>query len=157
MKHTGTILLCLLAMLPIRCRKSAPSTATVTIRSQTWRVEVAITAPQRYAGLSGRANLAEGQGLLFVYPAPRVLEFCMRGCDRPLDVAFLESDLRVVKIHTMAVEPGLAGRATYSSETPAQYALEVRGEALQRAGVQPGDQVFLSGDIPQATKAEDGP
>ncbi|MCK4601100.1 MAG: DUF192 domain-containing protein, partial [Phycisphaerae bacterium] len=84
-------------------------------------------------------------------------KFWMQGCLIPLDVAFISSDKRVVKIHTMAVEPDLAGWNLYSSQVPAQYALEVSAGMFQRVGVRVGDAVTFSGDIPEAAKAEDGP
>jgi uncharacterized membrane protein (UPF0127 family) len=95
--------------------------------------------------------------MLFIYPRPEVLEFCMRGCVVPLDIAFINSDLRVVRMHTMAVEPDRAGRVSYSSQHPVQYALEVAGGSLGRLGVRVGDRVTFSAEIPSPAKAEEGP
>jgi len=156
-KHLQMAAVCMIALFwPAGCRKKS-SPAQVTIAGRTWTVELAATVEQRYLGLSGRDSLAEDAGMLFIYPGPRVLQFCMRGCAVPLDVAFIDSDLRVVKIHTMAVEPDRAGRVTYSSETPVQYALEVAGGVLAGAGVSVGDEVRFSSGVPEAAKAHDGP
>ncbi|MCK4276022.1 MAG: DUF192 domain-containing protein [Phycisphaerae bacterium] len=129
----------------------------VIINQRRWSVELAVTFLQRYQGLSGRTNLAEDVGMLFVYPDARVRGFCMRGCLIPLDVAFIGSDLRVVKICTMSVEPDHAGRVIYSSDVPIQYVLEVRAGGLARAGVAVGDKVLLQGKIPDAAKAAPDP
>ena len=131
------------------CRKK-PDPATVTIGAATWRVELATTGPQRYRGLSWRQSLPDDAGMLFVYEQAKVLEFCMRECFIPLDIAFIDSEHRVIKIHTMAVEADRAGRKMYSSGGAAQFALEVNGGSLRRAGVKVGDRVTFSADVPHA-------
>jgi len=126
----------------------------VTLGSRTWIVDVAATEEQRYIGLSGRPQLAEGTGMLFLYPSERVLEFCMRDCLIPLDIAFLSADLRVVRMHTMEVEPDMAGQIVYASDSPAQYALEVGAGELAAAGVRVGDRAVFSPSVPSATKVD---
>jgi len=130
-------------------RKDPPDpTPRVQIRGRTWRVELALTAEQHYRGLSGRQGLADDAGMLFVYGRPEVLRFCMRDCRIPLDIAFVDATGRIVKIHTMQVEPDRAGQKTYSSDQPVRFALEVAGGALAKAGVRVGDQVRFLGEIP---------
>jgi len=130
---------------------------SVVIRQRRWFVELATTDWQRYRGLSGRDKLAEDQGMLFIYPRSRVRTFCMRGCQIPLDVAFIGPDRRIVAMYTMQVEPDRAGRVAYSSGSAVQFVLEVRGGALRAAGVSIGDKVLFCGDIPDAAKADPGP
>jgi uncharacterized membrane protein (UPF0127 family) len=77
----------------------------------------------------------------------------MRGCYIPLDIAFIDADGYVVKTATMAVEDDLAGRIVYSSDRPAQFALEVPAGTLAAANVKPGSKVIFSPDIPLPTKA----
>ena len=139
------------------CDKPSPPPASVTIGGRTWQVELATTVEQRYRGLSDRPKLAADAGMLFIYPRPQVLDFCMRQCLIPLDIAFIDADLRVVKTCTMPVEPYGLERATYSSAVPAQYALEVSAGALSAAGVKAGDTVKFSGNVPPAAKAQPGP
>jgi hypothetical protein len=145
-------------MLGAGCDKPPPQpSAAVTIRGQSWQVELAATAKQRYQGLSDRKDLPAGRGMLFIYPQPRILDFCMRYCLIPLDIAFIGPDMRVVKIYTMEVEPYGRDTRLYGSEVPAQYALEVPKGALAAAGVRVGDKVEFSCDMPSAAKAEPDP
>lgn len=153
-----------LSILTGACREEVPPAGAppgeplkVSINARSWRVELATTVAQRWKGLSGRPELAPDAGMLFVYPVPDVLQFCMRDCYVDLDIAFLGPDLRVVATHRMAAEPDRAGRARYSSGVPAQYALEVRAGALADADVRVGDRAFFSGGVPQAAKAEPDP
>jgi len=126
----------------------------VRINDRTWTVEVARTDPQRVAGLSGRTELPDDRGMLFVYPGPRPLQFWMKDCHIPLDVAFLDADRRIIAMHTMHVEPDRTGRMLYSSRGPAQYALEAAAGQLQRAGAAVGQQVTFLGPVVDAAKAD---
>ena len=128
---------------------------SVTINKQTWYVELATTPAARYQGLSWRTQLPAGAGMLFVYPKADNLDYCMRGCLIPLDIAFISPELRIVAIHTMTVEEDLAGRRVYSSVAPAQFVLEVPAGSLAHAGAKVGDLVQL--DIPDASKALSDP
>jgi uncharacterized membrane protein (UPF0127 family) len=137
---------------------SKPSIPTLTINAHVWSVDLAMTPKQRYDGLSGRPMIGDKSGMLFIYPTQQVLDFCMRGCPNPIDIAFIDSNRRIVRIHTMRPEPpDYAGRAAYSSDSPAQYAFETAGGALGAAGVKVGDVVAFSADIPEASKAQAGP
>ncbi|MGC9455037.1 MAG: DUF192 domain-containing protein [Phycisphaerae bacterium] len=140
------------------CSKDEPPrSARVEINGRQWLVDIASTPVQHYRGLSGRPQIASGTGMLFIFSDAEVREFCMRGCLVPLDIAFLDENLRVVKTHTMSVEPDLAGTETYSSEKPAQYALEVPAGELSAAGVRVGDKATLLGDMPDAAKDQPAP
>ncbi len=134
----------------------APTGPRATINGRTWSVQIAMTRGARWTGLSGRTHLEADRGMLFIYPASQPLAYCMRGCVIPIDIAFIDSRLRVVSTHTMAVEPDLAGRVLYTSGAPAQYALEVPAGTLAEAGVKPGDGVILE-NTPDAAKAQPGP
>lgn len=145
------VAICVSLLAGLSCRKESsvavPSSRRVKINDREWSVELAVTEIQRFRGLSARDNLEEGTGMLFIFPEQEVLEFCMRGCSIPLDIAFIDKDLRIVRICTMQVEPNYAGRETYSSQTPARFALEVRAGELERSGVRTGQKVTFLGDI----------
>ena len=127
--------------------------AKVKIGPNTWVVELAMTRNARYAGLSGRGQLPDGTGMLFIYPEPIPLKFCMRGCLIPIDIVFIGFDLRVVNTYAMQVEPGRRGLASYSSGVEAQYALELPGGTVRKCGIRNGDQIELI-DVPGAAQAE---
>lgn len=155
---TRTVSLVLLAMLVALggCRKSQ-SPRTVTIEGREWQVELATTIEQREAGLAGRSDLPDRTGMLFVYPQAQPLAFCMRGCLIDLDIAFIDSSMRVVAVHTMTVEPDLVGREVYLSGVAAQFALEVPAGSLARAGVKVGSAVEFGRGMPDPAKAAPHP
>jgi len=132
-------------------RANPPALYDVRIGQTLWQVELALTEPQQRLGLGRRDALPDGRGMLFVYGAPHVMGFWMKDCRIPLDIAFLDADLRVVRMHTMPNEPldTPDGRlTTYSSGVPAQFALEVPAGALRQAGVRVGDLVTFDPNIP---------
>ena len=104
---------------------------------------------ERYRGLSGRFDLKDDQGMLFIFPTEEPQDFCMRDCYIPIDIAFIDSDMMVVKIHEMQVERDHVGRKTYSSEKPVLYALEVKGGLFAKLAIREGDKVTFSGTIPK--------
>jgi uncharacterized membrane protein (UPF0127 family) len=59
-----------------------------------------------------------------------------------------------VKIHEMQVEDSRRGDVEYDSGVPAQYALEVKGGTLRKAGVSVGDKVEFSYAVPDPAKAD---
>jgi hypothetical protein len=148
-------LICLSAAIAVAagCGEETDRTAAAKLGEHTWQVEVAMTSGQRYRGLSGRSHLPDDRGMLFVYPEPQVLEFCMRGCDIPIDILFLDAEGTIVNMHAMAVEPDRLGRVDYSSHVPAQYALEIAGGSIRRKGIRIGQRVELIG-TPAPEKAE---
>jgi uncharacterized membrane protein (UPF0127 family) len=129
-----------------------PPPPQVRIGGRTWTVELAMTPRQRYRGLSGRRELAEDCGMLFVYPRAKTLTFVMRGCLIPIDIVFIGPDGRAVCVHEMVPEPGGAEKIRYKSVCAAQYALELAGGQIRQAGIRVGDPVeFIH--VPPADQA----
>ena len=99
---------------------------------------------QRMRGLLGRRSLPAGEGLL-LQPAASVHTTFMRF---PIDVVFLDGDLRVVKL----VERMPPWRAASSRQARATLELAA-GEATAR-GIQIGDQLRLVAGICPSGDAE---
>ncbi len=146
----------ILVWIGVRDCTSSP-THRVTINGGTWEVELAVSEDERYRGLGGREVVPEGTGMLFIFREPRVLDFCMRETRVRLDIAFINSQMHVVQMCSMRVEPGFMGKTIYSSHVPARYALEVPAGELKHANVRPGDTVTFSGSIPTDAKAPPNP
>ena len=110
-------------------------TASIHVGNQRMTVEVAATPASRSRGLMFRSELAEDQGMLFVFPEEKVLEFWMRNTDIPLSIAFADASGRIVRIADM--EP--RSEALVSSGEPARYALEVNRGWYAKHAVGSGD------------------
>jgi uncharacterized membrane protein (UPF0127 family) len=125
---------------------SDDQTQRVEIAGRTFTLELALNEVARYRGLSGRANIPERGGMLFVFRSARELNFVMRDCLVPIDIIFLGPDGHITAMHAMAVEPpGTPEHALkrYSSNGPAQFAIELRGGTLPALGLKIGDRIEL--------------
>lgn len=150
----GLMALSAASLLPGGCNKTAqPELYNVSIGQHTWKVELARTEAEQKRGLAGaeRIDMPADRGMLFIFDKPAVHEFWMWGCEIDLDVAFIDAERRIVKIHTMACQPVQTRDKTYSSEKPVLYALEVRGGELAKAGVRVNDVVEFDSRIPLPT------
>ncbi|MFO7727839.1 MAG: DUF192 domain-containing protein [Desulfonatronovibrio sp.] len=98
-------------------------------------VEVARTFQQKSKGLQFRYELADGQGMLFIYDRDQFLGFWMKDTYIPLSIAYLSADGEIVDIFDM--QP--LSEKTAPSSAPVRYALEVPQGWFERAGLTAGD------------------
>ena len=104
------------------------------------QVELAHTAQARRQGLMYRTTLPEDQGMLFVYPTPRILSFWMRNTFLPLSIAFLDEDGTIINIEKLQPLQDYPGAVSLK---PARYALEVRQGLFETHGIHPGLKIEL--------------
>jgi uncharacterized membrane protein (UPF0127 family) len=97
------------------------------------RCTVAASAPTRMKGLLGRSSIDSGEGLL-LRPAGSVHTAFMRF---PIDVVFLDRELRVVGIRA-GLRPWRA-----AAWRRARAVVELRAGECKRRGIQPGQQLQL--------------
>lgn len=107
--------------------------------------ELAVDPGTQHRGLSGRDQIDPLGGMLFAYPSPRAMQFVMRDCLVPIDIAFLDTAGRVVALHEMKVETPRQPWETprqyearlprYQSPPEAHFALEVAGGRFAELGV----------------------
>jgi len=147
-----------LTALASSCRggRDADAQTWVEVAGRRWRVRLATNEDQWTRGLAGVERLADDEGMLFVFSRAAVRGFWMRGCLIPLDVAFIDSGGKIVRMHTMPVGAG-EDLPTYSSDVPVRYALEVPAGGLEKAGVRVGEAVTFSPAILEVTKGRGVP
>lgn len=123
------------------------TTQEVTIKSETFTLELALDDASRLQGLSDRAEIADDGGMLFMFPKEAVREFVMRRCLVPIDIAFLNAQGEVVWMHAMQIEsdPNTPEYQLkrYSSHYPAQFAIELKEGTIRRLGLAQGDRIDL--------------
>ncbi len=123
------------------------TTQRLTIKGETFTLELALDDASRLQGLSDRPMIADDGGMLFVFPREEQREFVMRRCLVPIDIAFLNARGEVVWMHAMQVErdPDMPEHRLkrYSSHYPAQFAIELKEGSLRRLGLAQGDRIDL--------------
>jgi len=107
----------------------SPDGSTVPLQ-----VEVARKPADHARGLMFREELPDGQGMLFVFEQPRILNFWMKNTPIPLDVIFFDVEGQFVSFETM-IPCENDPCPQYASEAPAVYALEVAAGFVEEHGV----------------------
>jgi uncharacterized membrane protein (UPF0127 family) len=130
-------------LLAASCAAPAPQVVIRTARGPVAvSVEIAATDAARERGLMYRTALADGHGMLFVFPSAAEHAFWMKNTLIPLDLIFIAEDRRIVGIRAEA--PPLS-TAPIGVDAPSRYVLEVPGGFAARRGIAPGDVVELAG------------
>lgn len=104
--------------------------------------EVAATPQSRTRGLMWRTQLAEGVGMLFIFPQQQRLSFWMKNTLIPLDMIFFDEAMTIVGIEERAEPRSYSSRGPMA---PAKYVLEVPGGWCEKVGLKPGLKVELQG------------
>lgn len=111
--------------------------ATIRVGSVSIDAEIVDTPESRERGLSGKASLTDGEGMLFVFPVDDLHSFWMKDMNFSIDMIWLDSSKRVVHIAENA-SPESYPETTFEPETAARYVLEVPAGWSARNGVAVG-------------------
>jgi len=84
------ILLIFSGFIVLQINKSQLTKSTVTIANHNFSVAVASTSTQQQQGLSGRKNLPQDQGMLFIFKSANRYPFWMKDMNFPLDILFIK-------------------------------------------------------------------
>lgn len=98
-------------------------TAHIEVAGQEWLVAVADSPAERAQGLMGVTDLGPLEGMLFVMDGERRAAFWMKDTLIPLDIAFFDTDGRLVEVLTM-VPCEQDPCPTYQPDDPYLWALE---------------------------------
>lgn len=130
-----------LAMLALTaCSADEPH---VLVKGERFLVEIADDDASRSQGLMFRDELARNRGMLFIFPDQRLRAFWMRNTRIPLDIIYLDRDLKVVSISANTPPCRAASNRcpSYPSAGPAQYVLEINAGLAAELGLEPGDRI----------------
>lgn len=161
------ILLCLAAVVGIvtlsrGCGGPNPSTIgteSVAIGGEAFSLEVVNDDSTRERGLMGRTAIPDHGGMLFVFPDQKVTvqKFWMKNCPIDMDIIYLDRQGFVTATYRMTAmirQPGeseddyetRAREPDYSSNLPAQFAIELKAGTVDRLKVKVEDRILLNVD-----------
>ena len=121
---------------------------TLRIGAITLEAEVADETDERTIGLMGREELAEGQGMLFVFREPQPLDFWMRGTLIPLSIAYINAAGVIREVHDLKPLDETPARSAFRDLL---YALEVPQGWFHKNKILPGDRIL---GLPSPDSAE---
>jgi uncharacterized protein len=105
------------------------------------RAQVAATVDQRATGLMHRREMAQHEGMLFVFEQPSVQCFWMKNTLLPLSIAFVADDGTVVNTDEMKPQT----LDSHCSDKPVRYVLEMNQGWFAKRGVKPGTRLTNAG------------
>lgn len=104
-------------------------------------IEIADTEYETQTGLMYRDAMNAQQGMFFIFPAVAMHSFYMKNTKLPLDLLFIDSNMKVATIEENAQPMDEAG---ISSRVPIQYVLEVNAGMSKSWGVKQGDSIVFT-------------
>lgn len=127
----------ILSMLPFR------ATATAEVDGAKINLIVVKSAKDSIKGLSGRKNLEQNRGMLFVFEKKDKYPFWMKGMNFPLDIIFID-DATVVDLYEN-VQPSKNSQnlIIYRPEKPANFVLEVNSGEARKLKIKKGTKITL--------------
>lgn len=99
-------------------------------------VELADTPEKRVQGLSGRKELKNDRGMLFVFDKPNTYSFWMKDMNFPIDIIWIGEDLKITDI-THNAKPESYPKI-FQPKKPAKYVIEVNSGWNFKNGIQIG-------------------
>lgn len=117
----------------------------IKIGDRILNIEVVQSLIDRERGLSGRESLAVNAGMLFVFEKPGLYGFWMKGMKFPIDILWLDENLRVVDIKEKA-EPSsysITSPQNFVPQDAAKFVLEANAGFASYAGVKISNQAEI--------------
>jgi len=109
----------------------------ITIRGNTWNVEIANDSKARIAGLSNRQTLYNKRGMLFAYDDMNFNSFWMKDMLIPIDMIFFDDNWKIVLIESN-IQPDTFPR-TFGSKIKSKYILEINALEAKTYSLEIGD------------------
>ena len=112
---------------------------TIAVKNTTIVADLALTPDQQSRGLSGRENLSENHGMLFVMKTAGMYGFWMKEMKLPLDIFWLDRTGKVVYIKEN-LQPCLSiiNCPTYTPDMDSLYVLETVAGFAHKYGIAKG-------------------
>lgn len=122
---------------------SVPSYGSVAFADDTKIiVEIADSPVERARGLSGREEIQESFGMLFLFPEPDVYSFWMPDMNFAIDIIWIQDDM-VIDVDEEVSPEGTLPLARYVPDEPVNRVLEVRAGFVQRHKIDIGERLDI--------------
>lgn len=106
--------------------------------SLSFDIEIADTPEKNALGLMYRYSMQEKQAMFFLFDYERTQAFWMKNTYIPLDIIFIDSNLKIVSI-VENCEP--LNEESLSSQLPALYALEINAGLCRQLNIEVGQTI----------------
>ncbi len=115
---------------------------TVMVNNVIFNVDIANTKKEIESGLSGRKELLENNGMLFVFEKSGVYPFWMKDMNFPIDIIWIDKNLKIIYIKEKA-EPNSYPKI-FNTKAKALYVLEVNAGEVKKNKIKIGNIIILN-------------
>ena len=116
------------------------------VKNAKFSLEAASTPRTRERGLMFRKEMKENEGMVFIFPEEGPHSFWMKNTYIPLDMIFLDKDMKIRgilhKVPILNLEPR-------SIEEDSQYIIELNGRAAEKSGLSAGNRAVFDDPLPK--------
>ncbi len=105
------------------------------------KVDIANTNETREKGLSGKKELKENEGMLFIFEQPSKNYFWMKDMNFPIDIIWLDENLKVIYIKKDATPESYP--ESFGTDQNSKYVLEVVSNFSDKNNIRIGDTLYL--------------
>jgi len=105
-----------------------------------FKVEIADTPHTQRRGLMFRKKMKANEGMLFIFPTPRVASFWMRNTILPLDMIFIKAD---GVIETIVTRLDIGSDKSTRSQSAVAYVLELNAGTAAAQGIKAGQKLHI--------------
>ena len=108
--------------------------------------DIANTTADRQQGLMYVSNLSLDRGMLFIFDEPDTRTFWMKNVEIPLDIVFIDEDMKVLNVEEAIVEDNATldiQLIRYHSDGPALYVLEMNYGLAAENNITAGAEVII--------------
>ncbi|TDR23553.1 DUF192 domain-containing protein [Marinicella litoralis] len=118
----------------------------VTINDITFAVELADDDNKRALGLMYRKEMADDDGMLFIFPDSQMRAFWMKNTLIPLDILYFDANKKIVSIseNTPPCKNTSSRCPNYPSLKPTKYVLEINAGLSEKYGFKAGDEMIIN-------------
>lgn len=106
-------------------------------------LEIADTPELQELGLSYRESLAPEAGMLFIFPKPSLTSFWMKGMRFPLDIIWLDADMRIINITVNATPESYPTTFHPDTDRLTSFVLEVNAGFCKANNLKVGDVIKI--------------
>jgi hypothetical protein len=118
---------------------------TIMVGDDIFSVDISDSDKEKEKGLSGRNNLAENSGMIFVYDSPRIPVFWMKGMNFPIDIIWISNGKVIGAEMNIPIEKNVpeAKMKRYSPPGFVDMALELSAGTVSRLMISIGEDVSV--------------
>ena len=134
----ASFILIFLLITPAYAADLTPVEIIANDKKVTFNVEIADTYQKRILGLMHRTELADDEGILFIFPNEKIISMWMKDTLISLDMIFIDGSGVIRDIAHNTTPESLD---SISSKVPCRYVLEIKAGMAKKHGIKLGNNI----------------